>query len=809
MKRTLLILFFLIYNFAYSQSQITVFKSGTQTPISGAQVKCNQTNLGKTNGEGQLQFKTRCKKVEVSAQGFISDKVVVDKVMEITLSEDDPNVKVIDELILKDKSDPLALLILDKVNANYAKNSPKNLSSYSFKSYDKISYDFDEDSIASYQTYLNKRLDSLRKVPNKSPITTKKNKDSLEQVNFTKLVGESKMFLWERAQEIIYSKTYGEKINVLDNRVSGLKEPLYEMMALRSNRNKIPKEVLKENRNLYRYFLSDSIDIDGRKNYVIRFRQVDYKESVQKKKYNGYLYIDAETYAIKKIESNSKIKSEGTITSIWIPIENHWFLSKENLKIKAGNFNFKEEKSKDSIKLQKKFGTYVFLSSEYFDFKTPVELKRKDFSGYSIDIKNADGSLLNQFRRDPLTLREQNTYVAIDSVGAKYKIDQKASVVSALMKGKIRYGNVDLDVGQFVKYNLYEGLRLGAAAKLNERFHKYFSPDGYIGYGFKSRQFQYGIGFDLKTTTRKNSFFRVEYRDDVMASGKFPENMWNFRMKLMNGGVDMRNDQFYSYRGFKFSYENDLWNTLTMKIGARKDHEESTFNYDFRGLGNQFENFAAFLTLKYSPNTKNMMTPSGKFIYEQNFPEFFLNYEKAFTELDGDFNYHRLDVLATHQVKWSAGVTGIRAYAGVLSGRAPIWHHFQQNGLGKGQLNSLNFNLTSYLGFATMPAGKYYNDKFVGYYFTHRLPWYFKSFGKNTSSFDFIYRGIIGNMNYKADHIYNFEELDHLYQEVGLEWNNFLSTQFNLGFFYRVGYYNTAVFKDNFAIQFKFKFLGF
>ena len=47
--------------------------------------------------------------------------------MEVTLSEDDPNVKVIDELILKDKSDPLALLILDKVNANYAKNSPKNL----------------------------------------------------------------------------------------------------------------------------------------------------------------------------------------------------------------------------------------------------------------------------------------------------------------------------------------------------------------------------------------------------------------------------------------------------------------------------------------------------------------------------------------------------------------------------------------------------------------------------------------------------------------------------------------------------------
>ncbi|STD03753.1 Uncharacterised protein [Chryseobacterium carnipullorum] len=53
------------------------------------------------------------------------------------------------------------------------------------------------------------------------------------------------------------------------------------------------------------------------------------------------------------------------------------------------------------------------------------------------------------------------------------------------------------------------------------------------------------------------------------------------------------------------------------------------------------------------------------------------------------------------------------------------------------------------------------------------------------------------------------ENWDHLYQEVGLEWNNFLSTYFNLGLFYRVGYYTTPNFKQNFAIQFKLKVLEF
>ena len=58
-------------------------------------------------------------------------------------------------------------------------------------------------------------------------------------------------------------------------------------------------------------------------------------------------------------------------------------------------------------------------------------------------------------------------------------------------------------------------------------------------------------------------------------------------------------------------------------------------------------------------------------------------------------------------------------------------------------------------------------------------------------------------------HGFTFQKLDHLYQEIGLESNHFLGTPFNLGFVYRVGHYSTLPFKENFAIQLKFNFLGF
>lgn len=798
---------------AFGQSKITVYGVGERIPLPNATISCNKKILGKTNSFGQLEFRTNCKQVNVSANGFYEDEAVVDKVIEITLSKVDPKTQSIEGVVINDKSDPLALAILQKVNDNYKNNSPQSLDSYTFKSYEKIALDIDEDSIKVYENYINRRIDSLKTLPVQAQ-TKEKKKDSIESMNVMKLMSSSKLFLWERASEYLYSQQYGEKINVLDNRVSGLKQPIYEMMSLRSNRNKIPKEIKEENRTLYRFFLTDSIEIEGRKNYVIRFRQVDYKLAPNKQKFNGYLYVDAETYGLKKIESNSKKRSEGTLTSIWKPIDNKWFLSKENLKMKMGSTTFNDEKKeKDSADKKndakkQKFGNYVFITADYFDFKTPIEVNKKDFKGYTIDVKNTDGTMLDQFRTAPLTDRELMTYEKIDSVGKKYKLDQKVNALTGLVKGKIRLGMLDFDASKIISYNQFEGLRLGLAAKLNERFNKYISPDAYVAYGLKDTSWKYGAGIDFKTTLEKNSFFRAEYYNDVVAAGRFNQDLWNFKMKIMNSGIDLRNDRFYRYEGFKLSYENDLTNGLTVNVSAKKDSEESSFGYNFMGLGQEFENFASKITLKYSPKSKNIMTPSGKYTYEQNFPEFYVNYEQGFQSLGGDFSYSRFDVLAQHNFKTKIGVTGVRVYGGLLSGNAPIWHNFAMNGLGSGE-DGFNFNLTSFIGFATMEGGKYYNDKFAGFYFTHRVPWYFKTFGKNISSFDVVYRGITGDMKNPQHHDFQFQKLDHFYQEIGLESNNFLGSPFNLGFFYRVGHYATDNFKQNFAVQLKLNFLGF
>lgn len=801
---SLLIIF--LYAGIFAQSKIIVKEASTGNPISKAEISCNGEKIGYTNTAGELDFNTKCQMVKIVFYGYYNEDAMVDDIMEVVMTKVENRTQNIETVIIKNKSDEKALAVLDKVNENYEINSPKSLPSYSYKSYEKISIDIDEDSLKHY----NQSLGEMMKFMDRYSL--KKQKETDSNTTIKNVFANSKLFLWERAQEFLYSKKYGEKINVLDSRIAGLSQPLYEMMAIQSNRNKIPKEILKKNRNIYRYFLTDSLEIDGRMNYVIRFREVTYKKTIQNRLYNGYLYIDTETFGLKKIESNSKNASEGSITSIWKYYNGKWFLDAENIKMKLTNMQMqtKEQKKTEEIKKNRtadSFSSYGFVISKYFEQQTPIDEDPKDFSGYTFSVKNSDGNQLEKYRTEQLSPREKNTYWVIDSLGRKYNFDQKAKSLTSLTRGKLRWKKIDFDLSRLIGYNLHEGFRMGIAPKFNEQFHQYISPDAFVAFGFKDGKVKYGFGIDVKTTLEKNSYFRAEYFHDVMVAGRFSENSWDFRMKLNNAGIAMNNNRFYLFEGAKLSFENDLTNTLEMRISARKQKESALFSYNFKNMGDYFDNFSTTLSLQYSPFSKNIMTPTGKFTIEKKLPEFFFNFEKGFRAIGGDWEYSKFDVLVNHSFQSKLGVTGIRLYGGLLEGEVPIWHHFTMNGLsGNG---NLKFNLTSYIGFATMNSGMFYNNKFVGNYITQRIPWYFKSIGQNISSFDLIHRSIIGDMKNPEYHHFEFQKLDHLYQEVGLEWNNFLSSWFNLGVFYRLGYYNTPKFSDNFAVQLKFKLLGF
>lgn len=59
-------------------------------------------------------------------------------------------VRDIETVVLENNSDPQALEILRKADLLYRFNSPKSLDSYSYKAYEKVSLDIDQDSISKF-----------------------------------------------------------------------------------------------------------------------------------------------------------------------------------------------------------------------------------------------------------------------------------------------------------------------------------------------------------------------------------------------------------------------------------------------------------------------------------------------------------------------------------------------------------------------------------------------------------------------------------------------------------------------------------
>lgn len=810
-----LFLFFSVLFFG--QTQLKVFNKTNKQPIYKAAVYCDDNLLGKTNFDGIVTIKTKCKKVEILASNFEDISADVRKIMEIPMQPLSEKLSNIDRIVITDKSDPKALKILDELNKRAKENSPKSLDSYNFKSYSKFSIDVDKDSIDTFTDFLATRKDSLSKVDRKDfEQKEKEKKDSLIGEDLMNAISDSQLFLWEKAAEYKYSQKFGEKTNIIDNRMSGFKNPIYEALALNiSNLDRTPRQLRPENRKLFNFYMSDTLQIEGRKTYVIKFKEITDKKKQNPRKFNGKIYVDAENYALKKFESISKKLNEGNIVSIWKPINGKWFLDREDIKLKMGSQVFNTAK-KDSLKegekskyYKKRFGNYLYVKNRFFDFEINQQQKASEFRGYSLEMKNSDGSLLEQYRTDSLTARESATYTNIDQFVEKHDFEKKLGFLTQLLRGNVRYKIIDFDLTKFFSYDKYQGFRLGAGVKLNEKFSKTFSPDGYFGYGFKDHRWKYGLGLDIKLSEKRTSVFRIDYLDDVFAAGRFSNTMWDMRMKSSDIALDLHNATFYKNQKLGASYLYDISNSLSMKIAVNKEKQKALFDYQYKNFDNNFENTSATLSFKFSPNDKNIMTPSGKYTFEKGFPQVFVNFEKGMDFLGGELDYQRLDALIMHQFRTKLGSTNIKLFGGISSGTAPIWKNFEiagQNDRNPDKWYS-NISTPSNLGFTTMPSGTFFADKFVAFQFSQDLPFRFKTLGSRYSNIELEYQSAIGDFKNSTDHQFDFRVLDHYYQEVGIIWNRFLGRNFGVGFSYRLGHYRTSEFKENFGIKLKFNFL--
>lgn len=397
MKNLTLLLFFIGFT-CHAQFTVTgiVKDSKSNTPLPYATIITDEGETLAADVDGK--FSTEIKKwFIVSYTGYKQQKIKATQGKTnytVLLKEHAEELK---ELVVERNN--VANLLIRKVIYKKPDNDPqKKLSSFTYKSYNRLLVTANPDSISG-------KLDSIYVYER---IGRRFEKIDSTDFKFKKLVEKQHLYQTEKVSEFKFNKNQGLKENILATRMAGFKQPIYEVIGLTLQsysvyhndielvETKYAGPLADDALKNYQYRILDTLAVEGRNTYMIYFSP---KRIRKKKKLEGVIYIDCENYGIAKAVFRSKSVIDVTSTHLFHYEKNRnlWFPKGKNLKVTKGNSSHDITILGETIRFDAADGTdrnkeasdYVYLLSESvnfdYEYNTPVNIKH---GGIAIEIKD-------------------------------------------------------------------------------------------------------------------------------------------------------------------------------------------------------------------------------------------------------------------------------------------------------------------------------------------------------------------------------------------------------------------------------------
>ena len=475
-----------------------------------------------------------------------------------------------------------------------------------------------------------------------------------------------------------------------------------------------------------------------------------------------------------------------------------------------GKFKIKCKNNIDSIKLSyPDYESYVFSPpSQKNDIV--IYLKRKE--EILFNYTDTGNKTLTEYHLDSLSEKDKRTYQIIDSISNAVNLEKALNTFLFLSEGKIPYKFINFDIDKFVRFNDYEGWRLGLGLHNNYKISKKFIAGGYFAYGFKDHAFKYGGDAEINISKNHEISFGFLYFNDVTESGgtSFYEQT-NF---ISNSGFrDFMIKKMDNTIKKEISLKFSALRYMKVKLSLSTSIKSNNYNY-FYGIKN--ENISVLLNqfnftelgigLCYSYKEKFIKTPESKISIGTKYPIIYFNYSRGFNNiLNGEYNFNRyeLKIKKDFFIK-NIGATSFQLQAAYINGDIPSCNLLNGNG------SYRQFTIASSNSFATMRMNEFLSNRFAALFFTHNFGKLIFSTKKISPEIALATNLCIGDLNNSEKHFnINFGNLSKGYIESGLLMNNILKNNLygiGLGAYYRYGYYSLSSFKENIAYKFTLTF---
>lgn len=311
-------------------------------------------------------------------------------------------------------------------------------------------------------------------------------------------------------------------------------------------------------RMFYNYFLIDSLKIDGRKTYKIRFHPKMKSAPVL----DGEFNIDSETMGLQ----SAHVKMSKDINVNWVrnmlmdaeyefhPKDSIWFHKQDKLFVDF------------SLTLNDSSKVLSFLGHREVDYSNPqfnriipkevVQLKNNVI--INEDILNNDPAYWQKARPTALSEREQKIYNMVDSIKNVPLYRNIESMVKAILVGY--YDTKYVGIGPYYKlfsFNNLEGARFQIGARTTSDLSKRVRLTGYMAYSTKDQNFKGGGKVELNFDRQPTRKLTLEYKRDALQLGvsSYAFSEGNFFSSIFSKG----NSQRLSYvNEGRISYDHEV-----------------------------------------------------------------------------------------------------------------------------------------------------------------------------------------------------------------------------------------------------------
>lgn len=660
----LIIFLALIPQYSWGQTTIvsgTIMEDDTDRPVPFAKVYFMGTQVGTTTDTaGYFNLKIADKSLLydtliISILGYTTQRIHFTQGIEQQLSIQLKSSLFLDmDEVTAVAGENVAWRYMRKIIENKEKNNPDNLDSYSSSEYSKIRFD------------LNNFTDKIKKNIILKPFdyiwdNTQKTEDGISYLP---------TLLTEKATDHYYvGNPRDEKNIIVGEKSTGLAGPnlvkftedLYLTPNIYDNYLAIlgksfPSPLNDNYKSNYKFYIMDSLLVNGRMTYKIRFRPKFQRDLA----FTGEMLFDSASYAITEInlrfdvQANVNFVRSYYISQFYSEVEpNHWMLTESQV---LGDFTVIE----NSSDLTGFFGRKKAIYSNY-KINEPIDpeiLKGIEIVTYEDSATIKDEAFWESKRTAAFSEEEKKlidvTQRVLEDPAFKFRKNLFYTIGTGFIPLKgIQIGNVYT----FYSYNQveYSRIKFGLRTDPDNKFPVHF--DGYLAYGTRDKEWKYRIGtFSNLMPKHKATRIGASYQYDIDQLGRSYNQIALDHIVGSLSQIGNSNSRNY-LRQFEAFFEKEITTgligrvtyfnrntspTLSNTFGRWNDDGSVTFEDNYITSG-----FNATVKFSYLYKEIKGTFYDKKDLFKENrkFPDLTLSYEFADrATFKSDYSYQKIKV---------------------------------------------------------------------------------------------------------------------------------------------------------------------